>query len=360
MAQVQAQGVDSLTDVITGSVFSKKEDAARKAYLDQILAENGGLTPPKIGDVSLDKYKFEQEILPETIQAGADVQYRGIDPSIAQSQDMGPSAMEGISLDPALRQQQQASLSALQDLANNGGMTAQDKAQLSRIQTEAESADRGRRGAIQQNMAARGMTGSGMDLLAQLQSSQGATDRQAQQGLDVAGMAQQRALDAMQQSGQMAGNMRNQDFSQQSDVARAKDAISQFNAANRNQFSQFNTSAKNQAATQNAQNQMSMDQYNRNTGMDANKFNAQQRMAAQQSNSARRQDVSNGNVDMANKQTMQNQVGTPSQNFQNKLAASKQVNDNNQKAMDFYNEESKTKRGVMGNIAGGVSKAFAV
>ncbi len=158
------------------------------------------------------------------------------------------SELRNISTDPRLKNQQMAAMSALDEIVQGGGMTAADEANLSMIQNQAATADRGRREAIMQNMDQRGMGGSGLELLNQLQSSQAATDRQAQGGLDVAAMAQQRALDSMMNQGQMAGQMRSQDFGEQSRIAQAQDVINQFNTQNQMRANEFNTAGRQDTA----------------------------------------------------------------------------------------------------------------
>lgn len=204
------------------------------------------------------------EITPENYQWQGDLNLEGISgvPDVGY-QDIGTNNWE-FQNDPALRERQMNSLGALDEIVEGGGFTLADKANLSKIQNDAAQGDRGRRDAIMQSMQARGMGGSGMELLAQLQSSQAATDRTSQAGMDQAGMAQQRALDAIMNQGAMAGSLRSQDFGENAQRAQALDAISKFNAQNRlnnNQFNanknlntqQFNAGVGNQAATANWQ-----------------------------------------------------------------------------------------------------------
>lgn len=150
------------------------------------------------------------------------------------------SKWEDVASDPAMVQKQQASLAALDQIAQSGGMTLTDKANINEIQGQAAMQDKARRDAIRQNMQMSGRGGGGMDLLSQLQSSQAATNQASQQGMDVAGMAQQRALDSIMKSGQMAGDIRQQGFGEQAQKAGALDAISQFNAQNTLQNKQYN------------------------------------------------------------------------------------------------------------------------
>jgi hypothetical protein len=161
------------------------------------------------------------------------------DPELLRSlvaDKQGPSAYDSISTDPALRNKQMASLGALDDVVNSGGLRMSDKSQLNDIQQSNAAREQGSRQAISQNMQARGMGGSGMELAQQLAAQQGGADRNAQSSMQIAGNAQDRALQAMISSGQMAGGIRNQDWSQAAEKARANDDINRFNTGTANQF----------------------------------------------------------------------------------------------------------------------------
>lgn len=324
-----------LKDVVTGGIFSKDEDDAAQDYLNQMLAQYNNIALPNLNNP--EQYKSVGSITPEVIAAGPDVQARTVNPVLASGVDEGPSAFEGIALDPALRQKQEASLAALDDIAANGGLTAKDKANLARIQSETATADKGRRDAILQNMGARGMGGSSMELLAQLQSNQAATDRASQAGLDVAGSAEQRALDAIMQSGQLAGNLRNQDYQQEAQKAEARDAIARFNAQNRNQLNQYNTGVQNQANQYNATNQMGMDRYNRDARLDVDRANAGARTAANAGNLSAMQDAANRNTQQAN--------AIPQQNFENQMAIANGKQNGLATAFNSANQKSAQARG---------------
>jgi hypothetical protein len=84
-----------------------------------------------------------------------------------------------------------------------------------------------------------------------LQAQQGGANRQAQRDLDVAGMAQDRALQAGGQASTLAGNMGQQEFNQQAQVAAARDAANKFNAQQFGQTSQFNVGNQLRADVQN-------------------------------------------------------------------------------------------------------------
>ena len=227
------------------------------------------------------------------------------DPTLAQNFQEGQSSYNDIATDPRLRTNQQDSIAALDNLAKNGGFNAQDQANLSRNHMQAVQDDKARRDAILQHSGATGMSGSGNDLLAQLQSSQAATNRESQYGLDVAGQGQDRALQAIMQSGQLSGQMQNQDFSQQAQQAAARDAISRFNTSNLNSNSLSNAGIANQHAVNQANGRLSTAQSNQGAQNQANQYNA--------TNS---QNISNQNVTNANTaQSLRDQL--PQQNFNN-------------------------------------------
>jgi hypothetical protein len=224
------------------------------------------------------------------------------------------SKWENMASDPAMLAKQQASLAALDQIAQSGGMTLTDKANLADIQSQSAMQDRARREAIQQNMAARGMGGSGNELLAQLSSSQAATNQSAQAGLDTAGRAQERALQSILQSGQLAGDIRQQGWGEQAQKAQALDAISQFNQNNL----------------------MNTQQYNKGMGMDVQKYN----------------------VGLAN-QTQDAKNAIAQQNFQNDLNIKAGQSGAYGKGMDYYGARAGQKAAEQGQIFGGAGQALA-
>lgn len=247
-------------------------DNGADSFLEKAAFEFEKVKVPTIEDqkIQLEKYVKSGDLTPEQAQVFL--------------QD--PSAMNEISLDPALKQAQYDALNSLQEIGNEGGLTAMDKAKLAQIQTEENTAARGQRQAILQNAQERGVGGSGLEMLSQMQNQQDSATRASQRGLDVAALAQERALQALQQAGQLGGQMQAQDFSQKADVARQNDAINQFNAQNKTQVGMANT----------------------NTTNDAKKYNH-----------VNTQDIANKNVDLTNSQTTYNK-GLQQTEFENKMA----------------------------------------
>lgn len=175
------------------------------------------------------KYDNANDEILKDIEGYIPEEYQNLSPEeLAQ---LGPSAMEGVSTDPALKAAQMAALKRMQEVSEKG-YTVEEEAAIGRMRRDNAQADRGRREAILQNRAARGMGGSGDELAAALSSSQAANEGDNAAALNTAAMAQRRALAAMQESGNMAGRMRGQEFTEKSDIARARDAVNQFNTQN--------------------------------------------------------------------------------------------------------------------------------
>jgi len=153
---------------------------------------------------------------------------------------LGPSAFEEINLDPRYEQAQFAALDKLGQISDEGGLTLTDKANLNRILGETDRAAASQNASVRNDMAARGVGGSGAELAMQLSGNQAQAQRGAEAGLDTAAMAEQRALDAIMARGEMAGSMRSQEYGEKSDAAKAKDKINQFNATQKSDANYYN------------------------------------------------------------------------------------------------------------------------
>lgn len=188
-----------------------------------------------------------------------------LNPEMETAVTLGPSEMQGIATDPSLRQAQLKALSKLQEVGDAGGRDAQFMADASRMENDINTNLQGQQGAISQNMAARGISGGGSELVAKNMAAQNAANRQAQMGMDLNAQAQQRALQAIMQGGQLGGQMQNQDFSQAAQKAQAADAINRFNTQNQQQVISTNVGAKNKAQEYNANNAQNIS--NQNVGV---------------------------------------------------------------------------------------------
>lgn len=201
----------------------------RQAALDEIARIQ---TP----DVNSMKIKLD-----ELIQQGV------ITPEEAQAALVDTNAYEGINVDPGMRAAQMEALQGLQDVYQQGGLTAMDRSKIQQIQDEQSQFEKGQREAIMDNSRRRGVSGSGMEIAAQLMAQQEGANRAGRAGLDVAAMAQQRALEAMMQSGQLGGQIEDRSYGQQAQKAAAANEIAKFNASNMQQVNLTNTAARNSA-----------------------------------------------------------------------------------------------------------------
>lgn len=188
-----------------------------------------------------------------------------LNPELESAVNIGPSEMAGIATDPSLRQAQLKALGKLSEVGDAGGRDAQFMADAGRLQSDVDASVRGREGAIQQNLATRGLSGGMTELVQRNLAAQEGANRQAQMGMDLKAQAEQRALQALMQSGQLAGQMQGQDFNQASAKAQAADAISKFNAQNLQGVQSRNVANRNSAQQWNAQNAQGI--ANQNVGL---------------------------------------------------------------------------------------------
>lgn len=254
---------------LLGQILGGGDRATARKYNKRALEEIEGLSAPSIGDMTLDLESYAN--------AG------NLNPELASVVAAGPSAMEGVAVDPALKDAEMEALLELQTIGD-GGLRLSDQNALNKVRNEVDRSAKASRDSIMANMNARGRGGSGFELAAQLAGAQGDADRLSNESLDIAAQAEDRALEALMGAGGMAGNMNSRDFQQQSDVARAKDEINLFNAANRQDVLSSNVNRTNDARSRNLENT---------------------------------QDLSNSNVDLRNAQQQHNK-GLVQTDFENR------------------------------------------
>jgi hypothetical protein len=190
-----------------------------------------------------------KEYYPELYQLVAQ-----LNPEQETAVNLGPSEMQGIATDPALRQAQMNALMKLQEVGDANGRDSRFMADANKLQNDINTNLQGQTGAIQQNLATRGMSGGGTELVARNMAVQNASNQQANSALELKAQADQRALEAIMNGGVLGGQIQNQDFNQKSAKAQAADSIAKFNAANMQQVQSNNVNAKNNAQQFNATN----------------------------------------------------------------------------------------------------------
>jgi len=225
-------GVASIgSSAIAGSTAKKGQQAAQDAA-DKAAAAFEGIEIPTIEEqkIILQSPELMGKYTPEQIEA----------------MQMGVSAMEDVAARPETITEQQEALKQMSEIAE-GGLTEADKAGMRQIQREVGQSDVARRRTLLNEMAQRGVLGSGMELAAQLEGQQQSASQAAEASDRAIQQAQARSLQALSQKGDIASRLRGQEFGEQSDIARAKDVINQFNLQNRQRAAEMNVTESNRA-----------------------------------------------------------------------------------------------------------------
>lgn len=244
-----------------------------------------------------------------------------LSPEEMQTLSLGPSAMESINLPPELKADQMAGLQALKQQVDAGGLTPEQQAQYAKLQRGVAAQQQAEQAGILQQLAARGVAGSGQELAARLAASQAAANREQEQAQDLAAQAFNQKQAALQNMANLAGNISNQQFGQQSSIASAKDLINKFNTTN----------AQNVLAT-----------------------NVQNRNQAQAANLNAAQNISNANVDTANRQQQYNK-GLLQQQFDNSMRRAGAVAGQEQNLAGALNNNANATSSMWSNMGSGVS-----
>lgn len=289
------------------NIFDDGKGREAEGVSQQMLRDAKNITLPVLKEYYPELYKQVVQLNPE------------LDTAV----NLGPSAMQGISTDPALKQAQMSALNKLIETGNLGGRDAQFIADQNRIQNDINTNLQGQTGAIQQNMASRGLSGGMSEMVAKQIAAQQGANRQAQMEMDANAQAQQRALNALIQSGQLGGQMQAQDFGQKAQIASAADQIAKFNAANQQNVQSSNVAAKNNA---------------------------------QQFNATGAQNVANQNT-QGNNQAKQYNLGLAQQNYDNEMKKRGLVTGAQSNLANIYQNEANSNRQFLGGLIGAGAQA---
>jgi hypothetical protein len=223
----------------TGVMAQKAQQKGIKQQREQLQAQfdrldSIGMPPDLSARVIMEQMQQQGTLTPELEQ---EIQLQG-------------SAFEQMKQDPSLRQAQTGALNRLEDLSRTG-MGAEERSVLNQTRNQIATDTEGKRQQIMKQMQAQGMGGSGASLIAQLQGAQAGSQQSSMEGDRLAAMASNRALDALDRSAGLAGNIDSADLTRGSAVSGAKDRfnIERFNAANSRQ--QRNIGSQNVALEQN-------------------------------------------------------------------------------------------------------------
>ena len=237
----------SLLDLLTGGQTSKASDALAAAQ-----AAFGGIKTPTEQQLTLPE-------LQKYVNAGV------LTPAQAIAYLQKSNAYDQATGSQTGREAEMSALSKLQDISESGGMDAEAQAALAKALNQAQIQEQGMNSYILDQMAQKGIPTSLMGASAQMANNANQAQNTYLAGTQAAGDAEQRALQALAESGTLGGNIEQQTFGEQAQKAAAQNAINQWNAQNQTQNSQFNATnqqAANVYNTQNAQNVA-----NQNTGL---------------------------------------------------------------------------------------------
>lgn len=136
------------------------------------------------------------------------------------------------------------------DAYRSSAQTGQDRiaeAQREEALFEADARAKGRREEILRNMAARGLSGSGQDVLAQMQASQDAQVGARQASLDAVKQAEARRIEALNNMANLAGSVRGQNRQVEQTNVDIMNSYNQRLANAQNMFNQAAANTRNEA-----------------------------------------------------------------------------------------------------------------
>jgi hypothetical protein len=169
---------------------------------------------------------------------------------LSQSEGLGPSKASQVTTDPRYLESQLAALAALEEEANTGFSQA-DKARMMREDKNLRRNTAGQLGAIRQGMQRRGITGSGLDLMAQLQASEAADEQASMLALEREARGEGNRRSARLSAAELAGGLDSREYQRKMDAARAQDEIEAFNLQNRMRRQEMNANLQNEARARN-------------------------------------------------------------------------------------------------------------
>jgi len=233
LATAGLKGLGSLASGLIGSNAKKKAEEAQRAALAKYVQDmqNNALSP--------EDYVADYEQL-----NAADLEF--YDPQMEVAEQMGDTELANITLDPTFKQAQMDALAAMTRRGQEG-LTIEEEVARNEIMNAAGAANQGAQGAVLQQAARQGRLGAGDTLAAQMAAAGSAYSGAAQEAQNLAAQRDRRAMEAVLQSGNMAGNIRGQDYSEAANVAQARDSINQFNTKYRADANTRNVGATNRA-----------------------------------------------------------------------------------------------------------------
>lgn len=218
-----------------------------------------------------------------------------ITPATAMSGVQGQTQLYNVKVPQNFTDATNQALSQEQQISTQG-YTPVERAAIQNALQGVIQQQNGQEAAIASAAQARGQYGSGQKLDLDQQALQGEINNASTQGNATEAAAYQRALAAVQASGQLGLTAGQQSFSQNTAVATAQDAINNLNTQLTQQANLANTTNQQQATITQANNNQARDLANQQTAVNLNQ-----------------QEVNAANQTVTNKQNQENLVGSNEQ-----------------------------------------------
>lgn len=238
-------------------------------------------------------------------------------PEMEQQINAGPSAMQRVNTDQQSLDAQRQALQQLQQRSTQG-LTSADRAGLNQARQQAAQDQQSKQAQILQQAQMRGQGGQGATLAAQLMAAQSGANNESAAADRLAQMAQANALNATAQTGQLGGQINQQQFGQQSAKASAADQMNRFNVENQVAQQQRNVGATNQAQAANLANAQQIN--NSNVGAQNQELNNQLARQMEQYNSNKNTAAMKSNSLLGLAQGQQNAAQNAGQSAYNTIA----------------------------------------
>ena len=215
---------------IVGNMMGSKDRKSAQAAMAAAMAELNAVGMPPDLSARVIQQQFQQQ---------------GIySPELEEDINLAASKVSMIQEDQGLKDAQLGALSSMQE-AGRTGFDAGSRSDMRASRMDIEEGVQGVLGQIEQQMAARGQAGSGSELAMKLQAAQEGERRASEESDRLAATASRNALAAIAQSGEMAGDMRAQDFDVNRARAGAEDEFSLQEWGQRNARQTRNVGAEN-------------------------------------------------------------------------------------------------------------------
>lgn len=307
--QIAAAAAAPILGGLIGNMMGAGDRASAQAAMANAMAQFEALgMPPET---------YKPLILKEFQSAGI------LTPELEKDMQIAESQVANIKEDQALRGTQMQALSKFMQVGKEG-LRPEDRLALLQARNAAQTDAEAKRQQVLQNMQARGLGGSGAELVAALGAGQNAENLQSEEGMKIAALASQNALGAIREAGSLGGQIRGQDFDVAQTKASAADRLAEFNLQNAIAQQQRNVFAKNQAQLENLSNA---------------------------------QRIANQNVDQANEELRRQQEARRAY-YNQQLERARGMAGQYQNQAGYYQDESARKGQIGSSIGQGVGQGF--